>query len=289
MGAPRRCWWLVFLIGACGGGDKPKDPLADRPFELHVPPAYDSTKPTPLLILLHGYTEDGPMIDGYFAMSQVASDKGFLYVFPNGTRDDVGLRFWNATDGCCDLLNSKVDDVAYLKAIIKDTKARYNVDPKRVFLAGHSNGGFMSFRMACDDANEVAAIVSVAGGTWKDQSHCVPSAPVAVLDVHGDTDAIIKYDGGTFGTMPSPYPSAHETVADAAKLNGCTGALTDTNMPIDVDTGLSGSETRVERYQGCPTDGVVELWTIQGGTHFPTFASSWPTMLYDFLMAHPKR
>jgi poly(3-hydroxybutyrate) depolymerase len=107
--------------------------------------------------------------------------------------------------------------------------------------------------------------------------------------VHGDQDAIISYEGGIFGTMPAHYPSAHQTVAQGASANGCSGALTDTMMPLDVDTGLPGSETRVERYQGCPAAGAVELWTIQGGVHYPSLSSSWASMMYGFLSAHPKQ
>lgn len=286
--------WLLALCApqvGCGAPPVPPDPLlVSRPFELRVPAGYDGSQPTPLVILLHSYTMSGERTSEYLRLGELVDERGFLYAYPDGIEDESGLRFWNATDGCCNLFGANVDDVAYLRAIIRDSKARYNVDPKRVYLVGHSNGGFMSFRMACEVADEIAALVSFAGGTWKDPGRCRQGAPVSVLDVHGDRDEVIRYEGGRFLNHPAlaDHPSARETVAQAAAHNGCRGALTDASQPLDLDTVLDGSETRVERYQGCPQDGAVELWTVRGGRHFPTLAKGWPRMVYDFLAAHPK-
>src|SRR5205814_3467937 len=114
-----------------------------------VPPGYDATKPTPLLILLHGYTASGAQQEMYFKLGPVANAQGFLYAIPDGTVDGAGNRFWNATDACCNYFGSAVDDVAYLGAIMDDVGTRYNVDPKPIFVVGHSNGGFMAHRLAC--------------------------------------------------------------------------------------------------------------------------------------------
>jgi polyhydroxybutyrate depolymerase len=237
--------------------------------------------------MLHGYTYTAAMEDKFLGLGKTASDKGFLYALPDGTKDDLGLQFWNATDGCCNLYGSTVDDVAYLKAVLKDVKRRYNVDSKRVFLIGHSNGGFMSYRMACEDADEIAGIVSLAGATWMDPSRCRPSSPVTVLELHGDMDTVIKYDGGQFAQSLAPYPSAHATVAQWAKLDGCTGMLTTSGAPTDVDNGIPGAETRVESYGGCPHSAVA-LWTMQGGGHFPDLQPTWGGQVYQFLMDNPK-
>jgi polyhydroxybutyrate depolymerase len=147
----------------------------------------------------------------------------------------------------------------------------------------------MAHRMACEAADELAAIVSLAGMTWKDPSRCKPQGPVSVLQVHGDADDIIQYGGGLFATGHDlgQYPSAPDTVAQWAALNGCTGARADTGMRLDIDQGLPGSETRVERYAGCP-QGAVELWTIAGGGHTPQLTADWPALLYGFLSAHAK-
>jgi len=127
-----------------------------------------------------------------------------------------GKRFWNATDACCNLDRKEgIDDVAYVSQIIDDVTARYNVDPKRIYLVGHSNGAFMSHRFACEMGSRVAAIVTLAGMQWNDPAKCPGGSPVSVLHVHGDADDTILYAGGVseIGT----YPSAKQTRRDVGR------------------------------------------------------------------------
>ena len=258
-----------------------KATVSARPYDLHVPTSYDKTKPTALVILLHGYGGTGAAYDAYFGLRALSDQKTFFYAAPNGTLDSSGKRFWNATNYCC-AFGADVDDVAYVNAIIDDVGARYALDRKRVFLVGHSNGGFMAHRFACDMAGRVAAIASLAGAQWSDQSKCSPSEKVSVVQIHGEADGTIKYAGDT------RYPSAHETVADWAVKNGCTGALSTTGATLDLDTGVAGAETSVERYSGC-TGSAVELWTIRAGAHTPALARpAFPEAVWAFLSAHPK-
>lgn len=266
----------------------PPSPFVERPYTLKVPATYSKAKPAPLLVLLHGYTLDGADQERRFALTKIADDQGILYAIPDGTKDDNGFRFWNATDGCCDQFGKKVDDVAYLKALIQDVKSRYRVDEKRIFLVGHSNGGFMAYRMACDASDVVAGIVSLAGATWKEPTRCMPSAPVAVLQVHGDQDVVIKYGGGHFASNPGDYPSAADTVAQWAKLNACTGTRMDTGQMLDLDDNQTGAETKVERFSNCPTV-AVELWTMRGSGHFPGLGATWGEQILKFLLANPKK
>ena len=171
--------------------------------------------------------------------------------------------------------------------IIDDVSSRYNVDSKRVFLIGHSNGAVMSHRYACDMAPRVAAIVSLGGGNWFDEGLCAPSAPVSVLVVHGTMDESVNYNGGVAPANGSSYPSAIATVGAWATRNGCTGALAPTGL-LDVDSGLAGEETRVDAYSGCPTGGAVELWTIENGRHEPALQPTSAELFYGFMTAHPK-
>ena len=150
----------------------------DRPVTVHVPASYDASRPAPLLILLHGYTLSGQEIDAYFDLAPAAEARGFVYAFPDGTIDSDGNRFWNATDACCNFDGAAVDDVAYLTDLIAEIQAELAIDPKRIALVGHSNGGFMSYRMACERANLVAAIVSLAGASFAEAADCAPSEPV---------------------------------------------------------------------------------------------------------------
>src|SRR4029079_2491638 len=137
------------------------------------------------------------------------------------------------------------DDVGYLDAVIDDVEQRYNIDTRRVFVAGHSNGGFMAHRLACDSADRVTGIVSLAGVTWEAAALCQPSAPVAVLQVHGDHDDTIPFSG----TLSEPL--AVRWGAMWAMRDGCSGGLQDTGTTLDLDASLPGSETSVTRWD-CP-------------------------------------
>ena len=285
--------WLasVAVILAMVGGllvlPSSANPTADRPYGLKVPAGYDGEHPAPLVVVLHGYTSNGETQANYFGLPALADKAGFLLATPNGTRDLFGNRFWNATDACCDWFRTGVDDVAYIDAVIDEIGARHAVDPTRVFVVGHSNGAFMSHRYACDRSGRVAAIVTLAGMQWKDQSQCKPSSPVSVLQVHGRNDATVRYEGGSMPNGAS-YPGAVETVEDWAQQNGCDGSLAGTGWRFDLDRGVAGDETVETAYSGCPTGTDVQLWTIEGGSHVPAFNENWAEAIWAFMANHPK-
>lgn len=281
---------LVFAACACSGGaggDGNGAPGTvfggDRPVALRVPASYDGGTPAPLLMLLHGYGVNASIQTSYLGIAPVLEAAGVLFLAPEGTVDSAGNRFWNATDACCDFYGSGVDDVGYLTGLIADVRAEYNVDPARIFVAGHSNGGFMSHRMACEDAAEIAAIFSLAGATFLDPADCVPAAPVSVLQLHGTLDESVLYDG-----LAEAYPGASVTVTSWAVLDGCDATLAATGAPIDLDTSVAGAETRVDAATGCPSGISAELWTMEGAGHIPAFASTFAGTLWSWFAAHSK-
>lgn len=262
-------------------------PTAERPYGLEVPAGYDGEGALPLVVLLHGYTSNGATQAAYFGLDDEADRGGFLLATPNGTRDRLGNRFWNATDACCDFFRSGVDDVAYLDAVIDEVTARHRVDPARLFLVGHSNGAFMAHRYACDRSARVAAIVTLAGMQWKDESRCgASSPPVSVLHVHGRRDSTVGYEGGV--TPAGRYPGAVETVGDWAAKDGCTGPLAGTGQRFDLDSAVAGDETVESAHEGCPAGTDVRLWTIEDGGHVPAFNENWAPAIWSFLATHPK-
>jgi len=285
--------WLasvVVILAMVGGAlvlPSSASPTDNRPYGLKVPAGYDAGHPAPLVVLLHGYTADGAKQAAYFRLTQEADKAGFLLATPNGTRDLMGNRFWNATDACCDWFHTGVDDVAYIDTVIDEISARYAVDPARVFVVGHSNGAFMAHRYACDRSSRVAAIVALAGMQWKDQARCSPSSPVSVLHVHGSNDGTVKYEGGTMPNGAS-YPGAVETVGDWARQDGCHGALSATGRRLDLDRVIAGDETVEQAYAGCPAGTDVGLWTIEGGAHTPAFNQNWADAIWAFMARHPK-
>ncbi len=262
----------------------PVSPLVvARPYDVRVPPGYDGTKPTPLLVLLHGYGATGFLQEAYFGIDPIVDQLGWLFVAPDGTVDSMQHRFWNATDACCDFDHTGVDDVAYLTAVIDDVAAHYHVDPKRVYLAGHSNGGYMAHRMACDRADRIAAIVALAGDNWKDVSKCKPSAPVAVLQVHGDADTEVPYGGDLTS------PSAMSSILSWVTLDGCRPAADGSSPNLDLDATVAGAETSILTWSGCRPGGAAELWTMDKVGHLPNFKQpDWPQDFTAWLAAHPK-
>ncbi|MDB4970850.1 MAG: hypothetical protein JWN44_6539 [Myxococcales bacterium] len=275
---------LLLTANATGCSTSPPPTNAQvlaRPYDIDVPAGYDKTKAYPLIVLLHGYGANGFVQDALFGFNALADARGVFVAHPDGTLDTTAKRFWNADDACCDFGRTGVDDVAYLNALLDDVIANFNVDQKRIFFVGHSNGAFMSHRMACDASARVAAIGALAGDVWKDASKCNPASPVAVLQIHGDADAEVPYDGSSL------EPSAPQSVATWAQKNGCAAELVDTGSALDIDNTLAGSETQVARH-AC-TSGAAELWTIKGGQHVPNFKMpDWGNDVFEWLMAHPK-
>ncbi len=263
--------------------------VAARPYGLRVPPSYDGTRAVPLVVLLHGYGATGIAQAFYFGLPNLASREGFLLAHPDGTLDDAGRRFWRASRACCDFANAGGDDVAYLNAVLDDVSARYRVDPDRVFLVGHSNGGFMAHRMACAASPRIAAVVSLAGATGVDDDYpCAPTSPVSVLQIHGTEDATVRFTGGAFPLGPtSAYPGARASVERWRVLSSC-GAFADVAPTLDLDSAVAGPETTVLRAGGCMRGGV-ELWTMQGSGHIPGLTAEFGAQMWSFLQAHPRR
>ena len=269
--------------GSTGGDDSG---LIDaRPYMLLVPDSYDPATPTPLVVMLHGYGVTGVIQATYFRLLDDADEHGYLLAYPDGTPDAGGNRFWDATDACCNFAGAPVDDVAYLSALLDDVEASYNVDPDRIYFMGHSNGGFMSYRLACDIGERIAAVASLAGATWNDPTACPAAAPVNVLQIHGTDDRTIGYDGGTTGA--ATFPSAPQTVATWADKNGCGGALTDVDT-IDLEVTIAGAETQRQEYADCVAGGDVVLWTIDGGSHIPNFDEGFADAVWEWFDAHPR-
>lgn len=264
--------------------------VAARPYESKLPDSYDNQKNWPLVVLLHGYGANGIAQDIYFGLSRELNRLGFLLAYPDGTVDSKQKRFWNATDACCDFDHQNIDDVAYVDAIIDDLSDQYRIDRRRVFVVGHSNGGFMSHRYACERSERISAIVSLAGANYRDAaSRCKPKEPVAVLQVHGDMDSSVPYMGGTDPGTGRSVPSALDTVRFWAGIGGCS-LTADTSAPdVDVDQDVMGKETAVTRFPGCAPGGAAELWTIRGGGHVPNFIRpDWANYIWAFFAAHPK-
>ncbi len=244
----------------------------ERPATLLVPADADLTEPRPLILLLHGYGSHATQADEYFRFSRWVEERGFGVIYPNGTVDEIGARHWNGTPECCDIFGAEIDDVGYIKSLIDEARTIAAFD--RVFAVGHSNGGFMSYRLACEDVAGLTAIVSLAGGAHSDGAECRVPMPLSVLQIHGTKDALVLYEGGRLPTHPDPdrqpVPGAWDSVTRWAQRAGCDPSAIVELPPINTDTAVAGDETTIKRYQeGCVNRTVMELWTIEGGGHVP--------------------
>jgi polyhydroxybutyrate depolymerase len=275
--------------GDAGGDGGPPVPMyvvvgpAGRTARLVLPRAYDGTTAFPLVVLLHGYSTTSGAQDLYWGLSRLARREGFYLLLPDGTVDSMGNQFWNATDSCCDFDGTGIDDVAYLDGLLDEVVASRPVDEARVYFAGHSNGGYMSYRMACERAGRIAAIASLAGSSFVDEMDCHASEPVSVLQIHGDMDDTVAYDGD------ASAPGAEELVTRWATRAGCDTTMPETLAPFDLDTTVDGDETLVTRYgAGCAAGLDAELWRIAGGGHIPIVAEDFATRLSQWLLRHAK-
>ncbi len=254
---------------------------ADRRARFVVPPAYDGVTPLPLMMLLHGYGASSAIQDTYFRASATARERGYYLILPEGTVDSSGSQFWNATPACCNFDGSTVDDVAYLTSLIDEAESVVPVDTTRVYLYGHSNGGFMTYRLACELSERITAAVSLAGGDYLSDTTCTPTRGVSLLQVHGTADPTISYTG-TAG-----YPAARDAVMRWAGRDGCDPTMSTAGTPLDLVDSLPGAETTVEQWNtGCTPGLDAELWSITGGTHAPGFNAAWAPSVADWLLRH---
>lgn len=280
----------VLILSACSPPANGPDPVAspftvggDRPATVRVPVDFDPAEPRPLLLLLHGFGSSGADVAAWTGLATAATERGWLVVAPEGTTDQEGDRFWNAgTSGCCNLFDSSVDDSAYLSGLIDEISAAVTVDQERIFVFGHSNGGFMSYRMACDHADQVAAIISLAGVTIP-ETICSPSEPVATLQIHGTADLSIPYEGSGY-SEPAPVMAQLWAAHD-----GCDPLAGTSSPALDLDKIVEGAETQVLSYdQRCEPGGSATLWTVEGGGHQPIPSADFAALLLDFFEQHPQ-
>ena len=230
-----------------------------REFRVYVPATYNSANPAPVVINMHGYTSDAFQQEIYTQMNLVADTAGFICVYPNGLNNS-----WNS--GFTPPYNGGVDDVGFLSAMIDTLGSQYNVDIARVYACGMSNGGFMSFRLACDLEDRIAAIASVTGTmTTLQLSNCSASRAMPVFQIHGDNDLTVVYEGNSLSV------SVDSTLNFWRNINQCASATVYDTLPDLDQTDMS---TVTSQYWGGCQDNVEILhYKVENGSH------TWPGAL----------
>jgi len=265
-------------VAACDPKKAPATVGGKRPAEVFVPKAWDGCKKWPLIILLHGYGASGSLQNAYLGVGARVDKHGFVLVLPDGTEAANGKRFWNATDFCCDFYKQGIDDVAYITGLIDEAKAKLSIDPSRIYLLGHSNGGFMSYRMACEKPELIAGVASLAGAVTNTESFCTPDRAVNVLQMHGTNDKTIKYAG------TNQYPGAEVATSRWVGLNSCKG-IPVTSAPIDYDPTVKGPETTRKVWSGCKEETNVTLWKMEKSGHIPLVNDAFRDAMLKHILA----
>lgn len=237
----------------------------------------------PLLVFLHGLGGSGADLVHSLDLRELAGELGFAFIAPEGRIDYAGRRFWNASPSCCNFDGLEVDHVAALSGWIDAALKHPRVDAGRVYLVGFSNGGFMAYRAACEIAPRLRGIFSIAGAGPNDAAGCHPQQQLSVVQIHGDADAIVAFDGGHLfaDTRRPPHPSAEASLRLFAKLDGCstTGRA---DRDLDLDPRISGAETQVTAFPEC-SSGRVELWRIRGGDHASGLSRRSVRAIWEFI------
>jgi polyhydroxybutyrate depolymerase len=257
--------------------------VGDRSVLLYVPTSRQSG-PAALVVVLHGYTGEAAGAVDFFGLRPLADQRGFVIAAPQGTVDSEGRTFWNASRACCNFHGSTVDDSGYLSRVIAALVSTQRIDPSRVYVVGHSNGGFMAHTLACEHADQVAAMASLAGAMDAD-AECVPAEPVSVLQIHGKADDTILYDGGAINGKS--YTSAAETLALWRRADGCP-ADSRLGLPLDADANVAGDDLAPTLWVNCRGGTEVALWTIAQGSHIPALTPAFTAALFDWFEAHQR-
>lgn len=229
----------------------------ERDYRLYIPAAYDPQTPTPLLFNLHGYGSNNIEQEFYGDFRPVADTAVFIIAHPNGAVDLTGNRAWN-TFGA-----TAVDDVGFLSALIDTISAGYNIDDQRIYSAGMSNGGFMSYDLACFLSDRIAAVASVTGSMlWTRFAACNPDRPIPVMQIHGTADATVPYNGNFF------FAHIDSLVSFWVNHNNCFPNPEIIEVPdIDPNDGCSAEQ---HIFSGGDNGSSVEFYKVLGGGH------SWP-------------
>lgn len=306
---------LCFTLSACAGNGRESKPLPKssltagtytlemqhekrpRKYIVHVPQSYKAFRATPLVISMHGGTGNMSIQanDKIYHMISKSEEAGFIAVFPNGYSRFRNGKFatWNAGNCCGKAQSNQVDDVGFIKKVIADVKKRTNIDNNRIYANGMSNGGMMSYRLACELSNTVSAIAAVAG--TDNTQYCKPSKPISILHIHAIDDDHVQFNGGSGvkALASVDFVSVPNTVKKWVRKNECRPT------PKRI---LQTKGAYCDLYTGCKDRTQVKLCVTNSGGH------SWPgsskrgfkkskasqainatDMLWDFYQADAKR
>ncbi len=229
----------------------------ERRYLLHVPTDLPADRAVPLVLVLHGAGGDPEDIEAGSGWNAIADERGIVVAYPEGDGGD-----WNAGACCGVAVREGHDDVGFLNALVDHLLGFAQIDPARVVLIGHSNGGMMAYRLACDPDSKVAGLVSVAG---TNMAGCPPAHPVTFMEIHGTADRVVPFEGGSTPESDAaglpPLTPVEVSVTWMVQALGCASTPDETTV----------SKTTTQTWSGCNGASEVRFVTLTGSGH------SWPT------------
>ena len=245
---------------------------------------------TPLIVSLHGYGGNSADHATYLPLHERVNTDGFALLLPNGTFDGEGNRFWNPSGRCCQHGKAGEDDVSFLTDLV--ASVREVRDFGAVYFFGYSNGGFMSYRIACKGLPGLRAVASLAGTSYVDDASCEDAQPISVLHIHGTADHVIMFEGDEGervqeGGQTAFYAGAHDMMGRWSRRAGCEWPEDAQPYGVfDLDQYVPGSETHAFRLEaGCAEGIEIELWKGEGSSHSPDYGDSFLDALVDWLLS----
>jgi polyhydroxybutyrate depolymerase len=269
------------MVPSLKPGDSKRIVLVDnlkRTYLLHIPPGLTNGRPVALVFIFHGYSDTAQNEQRQTGFNDIADKAGFIVVYPVGS-GPTGALSWNAL-GCCGFAQEEnMDEPAFIRRMIVDLGTITTIDPKRIYATGLSNGGFLSYRLACEMSDTFAAVAPVAGALLSPA--CQPAQPVSVIAFHGLIDEVVPFAGGQLRTG-IPFPATEQTIATWVQLDGCSTPTKSEQTAILTHTA----------YSSCKDGSAVELYALKNVGH------AWPDqkkdavpasqIIWDFFAAHPK-
>lgn len=229
-----------------------------RTYHVHIPVSYDPAKPTPVVLALHGASMTGRIMEQFCGLSDKSNQAGFVVVYPNGAGAGRLLQTWHAGSFPGNLSVRKIDDVGYIAKMLDDLATVVNVDVKRVYCTGLSNGAMMAHRLGAELSDRIAAIAPVAGTMVCDE--CKPKRPVPVLTFHGTSDKLVPYEGLE---KPVKLRGVDATIETWVNVNGCKTEPEVTELPNTKDA----LKVTRKSYNSGTNGAEVVLYVIDGAGH----------------------
>jgi len=230
----------------------------DREYYLYRPRS--AAENAPLLLMMHGYQGDALFYSRFVGVKKVARQNGFVVAFPQGTKNHYGVTHWNAQLAFQELPSGPVDDIGFLTNLAQYLQETESVDPNRTYATGISNGGFMSYTLACTHPEVFKGVGSLigtmSGETWRS---CNMEVPVPIFQVSGSLDSRVPIDGSI--TMENGWggaPHIHEVMAFWGEHNQCQSH----------STGRFTGNTTYIRYDDCAGEGRVLYYEVEDMEHW---------------------